>query len=179
MEKSRAPLGSTSKPKVITGNATAPPPWLVDPATNEPKAIVTDIAIRARAPEAPASGDAWLLVPQAELYVAVTDEDGAVEALKVDPPSTGRLDQLRRRLDVTLDPGELPLGGHQWLELLVAAAHGHEPLPVGADPGIGQLRLAVQVLLGQVVEPLAHVRPTPAPPRRPLPVPPAVRPADR
>jgi hypothetical protein len=43
IEKSLAPLGSMLNPRVITGKATAPPPWLVDPATKEPNAIVTDM----------------------------------------------------------------------------------------------------------------------------------------
>ena len=43
-EKSRATWGSMPKPRVMMGNATAPPPSLVVPAMNDPSAMVADMS---------------------------------------------------------------------------------------------------------------------------------------
>ncbi len=54
------------------------------------------IAVRAVAPDRPAAGDAWLLVPDLEFYVALPGEDGAVEVVRVEPLRPGGIEQKFR-----------------------------------------------------------------------------------
>lgn len=66
---------------------------------------VEDVALRTRPPAAPAPGDAWVLLPEMQLWVTVEGAGGVAEPLEVRARPAGGVEQpwrLRETVDFTL-----------------------------------------------------------------------------
>lgn len=55
-----------------------------------------DVPVRTAVPETPEAGEVWLLVPDMQLYVALANEEGTVEAQVVPPLGRGQITQTFR-----------------------------------------------------------------------------------